>query len=50
MMPIWQTSRRPTRGRKRLFWSGDRIEWLMSRGFHQWLIGEIDAGRAAFPG
>jgi glutathione S-transferase len=39
-----------THERKRLFWSGDRIEWLMSRGFHRWLIGEIDAGRAAFPG
>jgi glutathione S-transferase len=39
-----------THERKRLFWSGDRIEWLMSRGFHRWLIGEIEANRAAFPG
>ena len=33
----------------RLFWSGDRMEWLMSRGFHPWLAAEIEAGRAAFP-
>jgi glutathione S-transferase len=33
----------------RLFWSGDRLEWLMSRGFHRWLVAEIEAGRAAFP-
>ncbi len=38
-----------THERKRLFWSGDRIEWLMSRGFHKWFVGEIDAGRATFP-
>ena len=39
-----------THERKRLFWSGDRLEWLLSRGFHQWLVSEIDAGRAVFPG
>lgn len=39
-----------THERRRLFWSGDRIEWLMSRGFHQWLLGEVGAGRAVFPG
>jgi glutathione S-transferase len=36
--------------RRRLFWSGDRMEWLISRGFHRWLIAEIEAGRTAFPG
>lgn len=35
--------------RRRLFWSGDRIEWLFARGFHQWFLDEIDAGRAVFP-
>lgn len=35
--------------RGRLFWSGDRIEWLLARGFHRWLMNEIDEGRAAFP-
>ena len=39
-----------THERRRLFWSGDRLEWLLSRGFHQWLVGEIEAGRAVFPG
>jgi glutathione S-transferase len=38
-----------THERTRLFWSGDRMEWLIARGFHGWLGAEIDAGRAAFP-
>jgi glutathione S-transferase len=36
--------------RRKLFWSGDRLEWLISRGFHGWLVREIEAGRTAFPG
>jgi glutathione S-transferase len=36
--------------RRKLFWSGDRLEWLISRGFHDWFLKEIEAGRAAFPG
>jgi len=39
-----------THQRRRLFWSGDRLEWLLSRGFERWFIGEIEAGRATFPG
>jgi len=35
--------------RKKLFWSGDRMEWLLARGFYQWFAAEIEAGRAAFP-
>jgi glutathione S-transferase len=35
--------------RTRLFWSGDRIEWFMARGFHNWFAAEVAAGRAAFP-
>jgi hypothetical protein len=35
--------------RRRLFWSGDRLEWLLANGFHDWLTGEIEAGRATFP-
>jgi len=35
--------------RRRLFWCGERLEWLLSRGFHRWLFAEIEAGRAAFP-
>jgi glutathione S-transferase len=36
--------------RRRLFWSGDRIEWLFSRGYHEWLYKEIAGGRTVFPG
>ena len=35
--------------RRRLFWRGDRIEWLLSRGFHPWFVQEIESGRAMFP-
>jgi glutathione S-transferase len=35
--------------RQRLFWSGDRMEWLMARGFHAWFAREVAEGRAAFP-
>jgi glutathione S-transferase len=35
--------------RTRIFWSGDRLEWLFTRGFHRWFAGEIEAGRVAFP-
>jgi glutathione S-transferase len=35
--------------RRKLFYSGDRMEWLFSRGFHDWFQGEILAGRAVFP-
>jgi glutathione S-transferase len=37
-----------THERKRLFWSGERLEWLLSRGFERWFMAEIDAGRATF--
>ena len=35
--------------RQRLFWSGERLEWLLARGFHEWLISEIRAKRVIFP-
>jgi len=35
--------------RRKLFWRGDRIEWLLSRGYHDWFFQEIKAGRAVFP-
>jgi glutathione S-transferase len=34
----------------RIVWRGDRIEWLLARGFHAWFLGEIEAGRVAWPG
>jgi glutathione S-transferase len=33
---------------RRIFWSGDRIEWLLGRGFQGWFMSEIEAGRVAF--
>jgi glutathione S-transferase len=35
--------------RTRLFWSGDRLEWLFARGFYPWFAGEIESARVAFP-
>jgi glutathione S-transferase len=36
--------------RLRLFWSADRMEWLLSQGFHDWFVNEIRADRAVFAG
>jgi glutathione S-transferase len=33
----------------RIVWRGDRIEWLLARGFAEWFFGEIRAGRVAWP-
>jgi len=33
----------------RIVWRGDRIEWLLARGFHEWFVEEIRAGRVAWP-
>jgi glutathione S-transferase len=35
--------------REKIFWRGDRVEWLLARGFHDWFFGEIKAGRAIWP-
>jgi glutathione S-transferase len=35
--------------REKIFWRGDRIEWLLARGFHDWFFGEIKAGRVLWP-
>jgi hypothetical protein len=35
--------------RRKLFWRGDRIEWLLARGYHHWFLGEIEAGRTLWP-
>jgi glutathione S-transferase len=32
-----------------IIWRGDRVEWLLARGFHDWFLGEIRAGRVAWP-
>ena len=36
--------------KKRIFWRGDRIEWLLARGFHPWFFKEINEGRVLWPG
>lgn len=32
-----------------IVWRGDRVEWVLARGFHDWFFGEIRAGRVAWP-
>lgn len=32
-----------------IFWRGDRIEWMLANGFHEWFLGEIRDGRAVWP-
>ena len=36
--------------RQRIFWRGDRIEWMLARGFHAWFFNEIEEDRVAWPG
>jgi glutathione S-transferase len=33
----------------RIVWRGDRIEWLLARGYQEWFVGEIRQGRVAWP-
>lgn len=34
----------------RIFWRGDRIEWILARGFHAWFFNEIEEDRVLWPG
>ncbi len=34
----------------KLFWRGDRIEWLLARGYHDWFMEEITQDRVLWPG
>jgi glutathione S-transferase len=36
--------------RRRIFWRGDRIEWMLARGFHDWFFKEIKEQRVLWPG
>jgi hypothetical protein len=36
--------------RRKLFWRGDRIEWVLARGYHDWFVREIKEGRVIWPG
>jgi glutathione S-transferase len=42
---IGPTLQRPAR----IVWRGDRIEWMLARGFHAWFFEEITQGRVAWP-
>lgn len=33
----------------RIVWRGDRVEWMLARGFGEWFFAEITAGRVAWP-
>jgi glutathione S-transferase len=33
----------------RVVWRGDRIEWLLANGFHDWFLSEIRAERVGWP-
>jgi glutathione S-transferase len=35
--------------RNRIFWRGDRIEWILARGYHDWFMKEISDGRVIWP-
>ena len=39
-----------THERKKIFWRGDRLEWVLARGFHGWLSKEIAEDRVLWPG
>ncbi len=35
--------------RDKIFWRGDRIEWILARGYHDWFVKEIIEGRVLWP-
>ena len=35
--------------RTKIFWRGDRIEWMLARGYHEWFFNEIKSGRVLWP-
>lgn len=35
--------------RRKIFWRGDRIEWLLAAGMHEWFAQEIREGRVLWP-
>jgi glutathione S-transferase len=39
-----------THERHKIFWRGDRIEWMLARGYHRWFMDEIESGRVIWPG
>ncbi|MGH1372111.1 MAG: glutathione S-transferase family protein [Cellvibrionaceae bacterium] len=35
--------------REKIFWRGDRIEWVLANGFEDWFFNEIKSGRVLWP-
>lgn len=33
----------------KIAWRGDRVEWILARGYHDWLLDEIREGRVIWP-
>lgn len=36
--------------RKKIFWRGDRIEWMLASGMEDWFLNEIKSDRVLWPG
>jgi len=36
--------------RNQIFWRGDRIEWILAKGHHDWFFREIEEDRVLWPG
>jgi hypothetical protein len=36
--------------RDKIFWRGDRIEWMLAKGFDAWFFREIEEHRVLWPG
>lgn len=45
-----ETAGDPDVERRKIFWRGDRIEWVLARGYHDWFAREIAAHRVIWPG
>ncbi len=45
-----KVSKDPGYEKTRIFWRGERIEWMLAAGFHQWFFNEIEQGRVIWPG
>ena len=39
-----------THERTKIFWRGDRIEWMLAHGYHAWFMNEIERDRVLWPG
>lgn len=45
-----KVSKDPGYEKTRIFWRGERIEWMLAAGFHRWFFSEIEQGRVIWPG